>query len=223
MKYNINLNQQMMIKYNLNVTQWCILDVISVAPMWCEAVVYNNETYYWIARQKIAEELAALDLKPDTIYRALKVLADLGFLNHEKQGKKDLIYLTDLGKKLFVTMSEKNPSYYVGKKSEKNSEKNPTYNNTSINNKTNKSEFDNFIASLKKEAYIKSKVTKTKDGEIAFKNIEDKQKLFNDYLEHQKKEKNFAKRITAFMEDYDFYIKENTDTKKENDDWNGWK
>ena len=94
-------------------------------------------------------------------------------------------------------------------------------NNKPIKKKeTNKSEFHNFIISLKEQASIKSKVTKTKDGEVAYKKIANKQKLFNDYLEHQLQEKNFAKRITAFMEDYDFHI---STSKKENDnDW-GWK
>ena len=137
MKYNITLNQPLMIENKLNVSQWCILDVISVAPIWCEAVQKDNEVYYWVARQKISEELKALDLKSDTIYRYIKQLVELGFINHIKDGKKDLIKLTQKGKSLFVSMSEKNPNHYVGKKSELNSEKNPTYNNTNLNNKTN--------------------------------------------------------------------------------------
>ena len=130
MKYNITLNQPLMIENKLNVSQWCILDVISVAPIWCEAVQKDNEVYYWVARQKISEATKALDLKSDTIYRYIKQLVELGFINHIKDGKKDLIKLTQKGKSLFVSMSEKNPNHYVGKKSELNSEKNPTYNNT---------------------------------------------------------------------------------------------
>lgn len=138
MKYNITINQPLMIEYDLNITQWCILDVISVAPSWCEPVTKEDEVYFWVARQKIAEELKALDLKADTIYRNIKKLVELGFLDYEKLGKKDLIRLSKKGKKLFIsTMSEINPNNYVGNKSEKNSEINPTYNNTSSNNKTN--------------------------------------------------------------------------------------
>ena len=137
MKYNITLNQPLMIENKLNVSQWCILDVISVAPIWCEAVQKDNEVYYWVARQKISGELKALDLKSDTIYRYIKQLVELGFINHIKDGKKDLIKLTQKGKSLFVSMSEKNPNYYVGKKSELNSEKNPTYKNTNSNKNTN--------------------------------------------------------------------------------------
>lgn len=137
MKYNITLNQPLMMENNLNVTQWCILDIISIAPTWCNTEIKDNEVYYWVARQKISEELKALNLKPDTIYRNIKKLADLGFLEYKKYGKKDLIRLSKRGKNIFVAMSEINPNYYVGNKSEQNSEINPTYNNTNLNNNTN--------------------------------------------------------------------------------------
>lgn len=137
MKYNITLNQPLMIKHNLNVTQWCILDIISIAPTWCEPISKDGEIYFWVARQKIAEELKALDLKPDTIYRIMKKLVELGFLEYVKLGKKDLVRLSKKGKDLFSsTMSEMNPNHYVGNESENNSDLNPTYNTTNINNNT---------------------------------------------------------------------------------------
>lgn len=141
MKYNINLNLLKMQEHNLNVNQWCILDIISVAPTWCEIVMYRENPYFWISRTKILEELKALDLKEDTIYRHLKTLKELGFIEHEKDHKKDLIKLTELGKSLFIN-SEINPNYYVGNKSENNSEINPTYNNT--NNNTYSADYDKF-------------------------------------------------------------------------------
>lgn len=206
MKFNITLNQPLMIENNLNVSQWCILDIISVAPTWCEVIVVNNEVYYWVARQKIAEELYALDLKADTIYRYIKKLNELGFIEYIKQGKKDLVRLSKKGKNLFVTMSEKNTDYYVGKKSEKNSEKNPTYNNT--NNIKKQSDYDRFIEFLKSKCKYKSKVTKTKDGERLYKEIEDKKTLIKAYIQHQEEKKEYAVRITKFMEDYETVYKE---------------
>ena len=124
-------------EHNLNVNQWCILDIISVAPTWCEIVMYRETPYFWISRTKIIEELKALELKEDTIYRHLKTLKELGFIDYEKDHKKDLIKLTDFGKSLFFNdeNSEINPSKF-GNKSEKHSEINPTYNNTSIYNNT---------------------------------------------------------------------------------------
>lgn len=213
MKFNITLNQPQMIKHNLNVTQWCILDIISIAPSWCEAITKDGEVYFWIARQKIAEELKALDLKADTIYRILKKLVVLGFLEYEKSGKKDLIKLSKKGKDLFVSaMSETNPNHYVGNKSENNSEKNPTYNNTITNNKT---QYDDFINYLKKACKYKTKVTKTKDGEVLFKQIENKHQLVKDYINHQELKKEYSVRITAFMEDYETVYKQQEENRYE--------
>ncbi len=62
--------------------------------------------------------------------------------------------------------------------------------------------FDAFLEELKSKVTIKSKVTKTKEGEKLFKHIEDKDKLLNDYIKHQLDKKEFAQRITAYMEDY---------------------
>ena len=130
MKYNITINQPKMIENDLNITQWCILDVISVAPTWSEPITKDGQIYFWIARQKIAEELKGLDLKPDTIYRNIKKLVELGFLEYVKLGKKDLIRLSAKGKKLFIsTMSDMNPN-----NEPKNSDMNPTYNYTNKQN-----------------------------------------------------------------------------------------
>lgn len=143
-------------EHSLNVNQWCILDIVSVAPTWCEIIMFRETPYFWISRTKILEELKALDLKEDTIYRHLKTLKELGFIEYEKDHKKDLIKLTELGKSLFVN-SEINPNYYVGNKSENNSEINPTYNNT--NNNTSSADYDKF-SNLWNEFATKSNKTK---------------------------------------------------------------
>lgn len=157
MKYNITINQPKMIEYNLNMTQWCILDVISVAPTWSEPITKDGEIYFWIARQKIAEELRGLDLKPDTIYRNIVKLTELGFLDYTKLGKKDLIRLSIKGKNLFTSpMSDMNPNNTVN-----NSDMNPTYNTT---NKPN-IDYDAFLKEWNEFATTnkKSKVAKLSD------------------------------------------------------------
>lgn len=68
--------------------------------------------------------------------------------------------------------------------------------------------YDIFINFLKEKAPIKSKITKTKEGEVLFKQIEDKKKLIIDYINHQKEKKDFAVRITSFMEDYNTVYKQ---------------
>lgn len=147
MKYTITLNQPLMIKYNLNMTKWCMLDILSIAPTWSDVIVVDNKPYYHISRNKIVDELKALDLKPDTVYRYLKELTENGFILYIKKDGKDLITFTQKAKNLFrENHSEKNPNSYensenfpnkLGKKSENHSEKNPTYKDTRINKNTN--------------------------------------------------------------------------------------
>lgn len=79
---------------------------------------------------------------------------------------------------------------------------------TKENKTNNKSEFDKFIDFLKSKCKYKSKVTKTKDGEKLFKQIEDKKGLVRAYIQHQEEKKEFAVRITKFMEDYETVYKE---------------
>lgn len=157
MKYDITLKQQAMIDHKLNATQFAILDVISIAPLWADSIVVGKEVYYWTARSMIAEELEAFDLKLDTIYRHLNSLAQNGFIEFKKVGKKDCVRLTPKSKLIFTstsqeqrkntyvgkksengdnTMSEKNPRK-LGNKSEKHSEKNPTDQYTNLHPHTN--------------------------------------------------------------------------------------
>jgi hypothetical protein len=86
--------------------------------------------------------------------------------------------------------------------------------------KNKNSKFDSFLEELKAKVSIKSKVTKTKDGEKLFKQIEDKEKLMNDYIKHQLDKKEFAQRITAYMMDYNTVYKQ--EEKRDNvlcDEW----
>lgn len=100
----------------------------------------NGQIFYHASRNKVMEELPMLTDKSDTIYRIFRHLAadERALIQYEKVGRKDLIRLTDRGKKW---NSEKNPSSAdnsenfpteLGKKSENNSEKNPTNKYTNI-------------------------------------------------------------------------------------------
>ena len=139
MKYSLYINQPKAVELGLNVSQALMFDLITGVHVWAQDIIVDGEVYYWVARSKICEELPILNLKPDTAYRHLKALREIGLIEHIKKGKKDLIRVTDLGRSYYSekecstyvgkksefcetsssdTMSEKNPSYYVGKKSE---------------------------------------------------------------------------------------------------------
>ncbi|MGW8169681.1 MAG: hypothetical protein ACWGHH_06720 [Sulfurovaceae bacterium] len=110
-----------------------VFDLLTKVSTWATPEVVDGDVYYFVARQKISDELPILHLKDDTIYRHFKDLATLKLIDYVKIGKKDCIKLTEKGKSYLsknddFTMSEMNPNYYVGNKSEKeeNSEINPT-------------------------------------------------------------------------------------------------
>ena len=150
MKYNLYINQAAAIELGItNINQALLFDLLTTASTWATPEMVNDEVYYWVARQVMVTEMPLLGLKPDTVYRHLKALAELGVIDYTKKGKKDLIRLTDKGKNyLSDTMSEINPSSYVGNKSEQKSEINPTYpttknNPVSINSEIQFNEFWN--------------------------------------------------------------------------------
>jgi len=141
MKYTIAINQKSAIELGIkNINQAAIFDLLIGAAAWASPVIVGNDVYYWVARQSIANELPILGLKPDTIYRHLKALSEIGLINHIKSGKKDLMSITEKGKSYYVgNKSEKEEQ--LGNKSEKqpnNSDLNPTYHITNTTNHNTK-------------------------------------------------------------------------------------
>ena len=90
-----------------------------------------------------------------------------------------------------------------------------TKENKTINKTNNK--YDIFLDYLKSKCKYKSKVTKTKEGKVLFEQIEDKKQLVIDYIRHQEEKKEFAVRISKFMEDYNTVYKDKTNSN--DDDW----
>ncbi len=131
MKYVIGFNQKMALELGIaNANQAHIFDLLTTASTWATPVTVGNKVYYWVSRQSVARELEILHLKPDTVYRHLKSLADLGLIDYVKDGKKDCVKITAKGKKYLSDspMSETDPNHYVGNKSEsdQNSEIDPS-------------------------------------------------------------------------------------------------
>ena len=65
------------------------------------------------------------------------------------------------------------------------------------------SEEDEFINDLKSRVKLKSKVTKTKELKSLLKGIQDKEALKRSYILHQSEKGEYAKRITAYILDYE--------------------
>lgn len=151
MKHSIHINQKQAMDLGIkNLVQGHIFDLLTGASTWASPEVVDGEVYYWVSRQRIGEQLPLADLKPDTIYRNLKKLAEIELIEYIKVGKKDCMRLTKKGKSYYVgskseldqnAMSDINPSNdensdlnpkKLGSKSEKHSDLNPTY--KSVNN-----------------------------------------------------------------------------------------
>ena len=96
----------MAVKLGMNVNQSLVFDLLTRSPIWATPIEIDGEYYWWVSRQSICRELELLKMKPDTAYRHLKALADLKLISYKKEGLKDCIAITELGKS------------YVGNKSE---------------------------------------------------------------------------------------------------------
>jgi DNA-binding PadR family transcriptional regulator len=173
MKFNLYINQAKAIELGIkNINQAHIFDMLSMASTWATPIEIDGTYYYWVSRQIVCRELELLNIKPDTVYRHLKALADLGLIDYKKSGVKDCIAITSKGKTYFSdTMSEINPNAsnpYVGNESEStrkqiriSSEMNPIYPTTKhpTTNILVSGQFDEFwsvypVKQKKKEAKI---------------------------------------------------------------------
>lgn len=149
MRYTLSINAVKCQEWGLNLAQGALMDLLNQASGWAEPQVVDGQVYYWVSRNKIVNEIPVAYSKPDTVYRSLKLIADKDLITHIKDGKKDLMRLTDKGKTWNVKGTEQgdaklgnkselpkkteiNPNK-LGNKSENHSEINPTYKNTNTN------------------------------------------------------------------------------------------
>lgn len=172
MRYTSSINNVKCVEWGVNLAQGQLIDLINQASSWAKPHIVDNELYFWVSRNKVIEEIPVAYQKPDTVYRAIKDLASKGIIDHIKQGRKDLVRLTEKGmtwnvkgttqgdaklgnksdfkggnSEINPTLSQNseiNPSK-LGNKSEKtpqNSEINPTDKNTSNKSTSNKKRYE---------------------------------------------------------------------------------
>ena len=142
MRFNTSINNVKCLEWGINVNQGALFDLLYQASSWAETVILDNEVYYHVSRNLVIEELPLYYNKPDTVYRSFGDLHDRGLIVYRKDGKKDLMKLTEKGKewnRKLGMKSEKKPEH--GNESEKTrneirktSDSNPTNNNINNNN-----------------------------------------------------------------------------------------
>ncbi|WP_313596510.1 helix-turn-helix transcriptional regulator [Psychrobacter sanguinis] len=97
MRYTSSINNVKCVEWGVNLAQGQLIDLINQAPSWAKPHIVDNELYFWVSRNKVIEEIPVAYQKPDTVYRAIKDLASKGIIDHIKQGRKDLVRLTEKG------------------------------------------------------------------------------------------------------------------------------
>ena len=145
MRFSTYLNNKKCMEWQLNAQQGILFSLLYDCSNWAKEVIVDGQTYYFVSRNLVINELPMFFEKPDTVYREFKKLFEKGLIKYKKNEKMDLIRITEKGKEWnfsnFENNSEKNPSFEenseknpnkLGKKSENNSEKNPTYKKDNI-------------------------------------------------------------------------------------------
>ena len=137
MKYTILIDNVTANRWSLNIQESYVFAWIYNLPSWAKRYTIDGVDYYFGSRHLAIKELPLLTSKPDTMYRYYKKLEEHGLIKLSKVGSKDVVSITDKGKKWnskdsqIGVGSENNPSE-VGKSSDNKSENNPTNKTTSI-------------------------------------------------------------------------------------------
>lgn len=146
MIYTLSINQEKCLEWGITLAQGALIDAINRASSWAKPRIVEGVKYFWVSRNKLLDEIPLAYSKADTIYRAFKLLVKKGLITYIKEGRNDMVCLTEKGKTWNVKgtiigdamleektlenpNSEINPSK-VGNKSELKSEINPTDNTT---------------------------------------------------------------------------------------------
>ncbi len=116
MKYTIIIDQLSAMEWGLNLTEAAVFDFLYSIPSWGTAKQIDGHIYYLASRNKAIAEIPVVSDKPDTLYRIYRAIEEKELIVFLKDGRNDMIRLTDKGK---TWNSEKNPN------SGDNSEKNP--------------------------------------------------------------------------------------------------
>jgi len=151
MQFTLTINQVKALEWGLNSQQALLFSFVYGCPSWAKPMQTPDGIYFALSKAKITDELPLLTGKPDTAYRMLKALEEVGLIELSSTSSITLFRLTEKatewnqkldgsekyptpptgtkGRKKIRSTSEKNPSM-VGKKSEPRSEKNPTNQDT---------------------------------------------------------------------------------------------
>lgn len=97
MRFTININQQKCLQHGLTQNQGGLMDLFGQLASWATERVINGKVYWHISRNKVIEEIPLCYEKPDTVYRAFKILDAKNLIEYLQQNRQDYVRLTSKG------------------------------------------------------------------------------------------------------------------------------
>lgn len=140
MQFTVLINQSRSLEWGLNAQQAMLFAFLYGCPSWATPTEWNGQIYYYVSRGKVCDEIPLLTDKPDTVYRLMRQLSELGLITLTCIDNQTHMLITEKGaywnnSEVIGEISEgrkkirggsENYPRGVGKLSELGSEKNPT-------------------------------------------------------------------------------------------------
>ncbi|WP_261840975.1 DnaT-like ssDNA-binding domain-containing protein [Aliamphritea ceti] len=115
MQYSLFINQVRMVEWELNLQQAVLFGFLYELPSWSDSKPIKGQLFYWISKEKIAEELPAISPKPDTIKRYMATLEKQGLIERAVVNNRVYVRITRKGKQ-WNKAEAKSAASKVGKK-----------------------------------------------------------------------------------------------------------
>ena len=98
MQFSIYINQMRSLEWGLNLSQSALFAFLYEAQSWAEQIIIDGDTYYWVAKEKVIEELPILTDKPNTIRKLLVDIERLELISRAVRNNKPVFRVTEKGK-----------------------------------------------------------------------------------------------------------------------------
>ena len=98
MQFSVYINQLRAQEWGLNLSQTVLFSFLYEAHSWASEFIVDGQAYYWVAKEKICEELPILTDKPDTIKRLMAALEAEGLISRAVVSNLPLIRITEKGR-----------------------------------------------------------------------------------------------------------------------------
>lgn len=120
MRFNLYINQVMVLEWGLNLAQAAVFSVLNEASNWADSTVFDGDVYYWFSKSKLIDELPMVTDKPDTAVRHMAALEKAGLILRRVivENNKTFVYvaITEKGKQWNAAPTPLKPAKNEGRK-----------------------------------------------------------------------------------------------------------